>query len=164
MNTSRTSQFSFSRGSQVPRSSSRTRLPVSASAWARVPPPAPVPMMITSYWPLVAMRGSSSDDGSWRDHRAGGAAGLVVGQTKQELMDALLGDHLGGQVLHDEQAVSDIQRLGDQEGPLGVFGRHCSVAPRIRPGEADPALHEPVGDSHADAGLAGVEGVVVVPE
>src|SRR5262249_57711800 len=33
-----------------PRSRSKTRLPVGASLCARVPPPAPVPIMITSKW------------------------------------------------------------------------------------------------------------------
>ena len=37
-----------SRGSQSPRSSSRMRFPEGARCRARVPPPAPVPMMITS--------------------------------------------------------------------------------------------------------------------
>src|SRR5215469_4918059 len=50
MKTSRLSQFSGSRGRYPPRSSSKTRLPDDASACASVPPPAPVPMMMTSYW------------------------------------------------------------------------------------------------------------------
>ncbi len=41
-------QLSISRGKKSPRSSSRIRLPDGASVWARVPPPAPVPMMMTS--------------------------------------------------------------------------------------------------------------------
>ena len=41
-------QFCGSRGSQSPRSSSRMRLPDGASWRASVPPPAPLPMMITS--------------------------------------------------------------------------------------------------------------------
>ena len=46
--TSAASQFCGSRGSQSPRSSSRIRLPDGASRAAREPPPAPVPMMMTS--------------------------------------------------------------------------------------------------------------------
>ncbi len=42
------SQFCGSRGSQSPRSSSRMRLPEGARWRASVPPPAPVPMMMTS--------------------------------------------------------------------------------------------------------------------
>ena len=41
-------QFCGSRGSQSPRSSSRIRLPVGASRCASVPPPAPLPITITS--------------------------------------------------------------------------------------------------------------------
>ena len=47
-NTSCASQLPGSRGSHPPRSSSSTRLPVGARWRARVPPPAPLPMMITS--------------------------------------------------------------------------------------------------------------------
>src|ERR1043166_5709285 len=43
------SQFCGSRGSQSPRSRSRIFLPEGARWRASVPPPAPVPMMITSY-------------------------------------------------------------------------------------------------------------------
>jgi len=42
------SQFSGSRGRWPPRSSSRTRLPDGASRCASVPPPAPLPMTMTS--------------------------------------------------------------------------------------------------------------------
>ena len=42
------SQLSGSRGRKLPRSSSRIRLPDGASVCASVPPPAPVPTMITS--------------------------------------------------------------------------------------------------------------------
>ena len=41
-------QFCGSRGSQSPRSSSRMRLPDGARWWTSVPPPAPLPMTITS--------------------------------------------------------------------------------------------------------------------
>src|SRR6266516_7476667 len=36
------------------------RFPVAASAQASVPPPAPVPMMMTSWWPFADILGSSS--------------------------------------------------------------------------------------------------------
>src|SRR4029450_5402957 len=49
MKTGSGSQFSGSRGRKSPRSRSRIFLPVGASVCARVPPPAPVPMMMTSY-------------------------------------------------------------------------------------------------------------------
>ncbi len=58
-NWSTVDQFAGSRGSQSPRSSSRIRLPEGARWRASVPPPAPVPMMITSYCPsmLYSFRG-----------------------------------------------------------------------------------------------------------
>ena len=46
--TSPADQFCGSRGSQSPRSSNRIRLPEGARCRASVPPPAPVPTMITS--------------------------------------------------------------------------------------------------------------------
>jgi hypothetical protein len=42
------SQFAISRGRKLPRSSMRIRFPEGARVCAGVPPPAPVPMMITS--------------------------------------------------------------------------------------------------------------------
>jgi hypothetical protein len=41
-------QLSVSRGRKSPRSSSNIRLPDGASVWASVPPPAPLPTIITS--------------------------------------------------------------------------------------------------------------------
>ena len=41
-------QLSISRGRKSPRSSSSIRLPDGASVWASVPPPAPLPTIITS--------------------------------------------------------------------------------------------------------------------
>jgi hypothetical protein len=47
-NTSAVLQFSGSRGSHPPRSSIKTFLPEGARCRASVPPPAPVPMTMTS--------------------------------------------------------------------------------------------------------------------
>jgi hypothetical protein len=47
------SQFCGSRGSQSPRSSSRIRLPDDAMRCTIVPPPAPLPITITSYELLI---------------------------------------------------------------------------------------------------------------
>src|SRR6478736_5259704 len=58
--TSFESQFSGSRGSQSPRSRIRIRLPDGARCRASVPPPAPLPMMMTSYRPSLAMIPSRS--------------------------------------------------------------------------------------------------------
>jgi hypothetical protein len=41
-------QLFGSRGSQSPRSSTRMRLPEDARRWTSVPPPAPLPMTMTS--------------------------------------------------------------------------------------------------------------------
>jgi hypothetical protein len=41
-------QLSISRGRKPPRSRMRTDRPASAKVWASVPPPAPLPMMMTS--------------------------------------------------------------------------------------------------------------------
>src|SRR5262245_40990240 len=55
MKTGSGSQFSDSRGRKSPRSSSRIFFPVGASVWASVPPPAPVPMMMTSYRSVIVL-------------------------------------------------------------------------------------------------------------
>src|SRR4051794_8296141 len=49
-NTASLLQFCCSRGRKPPRSRIRMRLPDGARRWASVPPPAPLPMMMTSYW------------------------------------------------------------------------------------------------------------------
>lgn len=49
------SQLSRSRGRYPPRSRIRMRFPLGARRWAMVPPPAPVPMTMTSYRWLSAM-------------------------------------------------------------------------------------------------------------
>jgi hypothetical protein len=48
MKTGPACQLAGSRGSQSPRSSSSTRLPDEASLCTSVPPPAPLPMTMTS--------------------------------------------------------------------------------------------------------------------
>src|SRR5262249_7360522 len=55
INTSSTSQFCCSRFSQSPRSSIRILLPDGARCRANVPPPAPLPIMITSYFVLILL-------------------------------------------------------------------------------------------------------------
>src|SRR4051794_19647151 len=63
MKTSAACQFCGSRGSQSPRSSSRMRLPDGARWRASVPPPAPVPTMITSYVSMsVSLQHLGDDD------------------------------------------------------------------------------------------------------
>src|SRR5262245_8909652 len=61
MKTSAACQFCGSRGSQSPRSSSRMRLPDGARWRASVPPPAPVPMMITSWVSISPSSGGRAD-------------------------------------------------------------------------------------------------------
>ena len=53
-------QFAGSRGSQPPRSSSRIRLPDGARWRASVPPPAPLPITMTSKWLIVPPTASAS--------------------------------------------------------------------------------------------------------
>src|SRR5438093_10019110 len=61
MKTGSGSQFSDTRGRKFPRSSSRIFFPDRASVCASVPPPAPEPMMMTSYRSAMVVPPRPSD-------------------------------------------------------------------------------------------------------
>src|SRR5580704_17789273 len=85
-NTSSGDQFSISRGRKCPRSSMSTRFPDEANVWAKVPPPAPLPMMMTSNRSGIRLPFVNSSD-SCRSHGRGDAADggmLVAGDGHRE--------------------------------------------------------------------------------
>src|SRR4051794_6397551 len=133
------------------------RLPVGARRWASVPPPAPVPMMITSWCSM----GTSSDEGDRAGPGAGGAPQPGVGEDEREAAHAVGRERRQVEVLDDEDAVADVEEERDLERLL--LGRHRAVAPGVAAGERDAVLDQPAGHRHARPGLAGQVGLGVVP-
>src|SRR5215472_15875385 len=79
------SQLPTSRGRKSPRSSSRILLPEPARACARVPPPAPVPMMITSLCSATATSfyPCHAASGARRQHHPQGGSLLPAARSDQ---------------------------------------------------------------------------------
>src|SRR5438477_3661458 len=118
-------------------------------------------MMITSKsFAIVSLQ---SDEGDRGAPGAGGAAELREGEDEGELAHVGGGELRGVEVLDDEHAVPDVQRLRNLERAGRVLGRHRTVAPRVAAGERDAAVDEPGGEVEAGAGLAGEVGRRVVP-
>src|SRR5206468_2583189 len=114
--TSCASQFDGSRGSQSPRSSSRIRLPDGAKCRARVPPPAPVPTMMTSYESISDLRRQLGEHDP--------AGGLHQRQVRERLREvAQMPARLGVELLGVEA-----ERRGDPEQPLHQIARHLQLA------------------------------------
>src|SRR5262245_23390430 len=107
--TSRLSQFSSSRLMKSPRSSRRIRRPLGASLYASVPPPAPVPMMITSNSSFISVL--LSDEGDRGRPGAGRAPELRVGEDERELADAVRGEPARVEVLDHEHSVAHVEQL-----------------------------------------------------
>src|SRR5215468_4596833 len=129
------------------------RSPVGASLYASVPPPAPLPMMITSY-SLVIARLLPSDECNGRGPRAGCAAQLRMSQDEGELADGVGGERARIEVLDDEDAVLDVQELRHLEGAQRILGGHGAVAPGVAAGQGDLVLDQPPRDVETGAGLA----------
>src|SRR6266508_4611541 len=108
--------------------------------------------------------GKTSDDSRRRDDSASRAAGLVMCQTEQELVDAGIRQDFRGQVLHDEQAVLDVERLRYEKRSLGVLAWNGTVTPRIGARERDTLADQPLRDCHSVARLARLEGLMVLPQ
>src|SRR4051812_26440904 len=83
------------------------------------------------------LRAPCSDEGDRGCPGAGGAAQLRVSEDQGELADRVARELARVEVLDDEHAVVDVQRLRHIERPRRILGRHRSVAPRVAPREGD---------------------------
>src|SRR5439155_22058300 len=106
---------------------------------------------------------SFSDQGYGRDPGAGGAAKLRVGEDEAKLADAVAHELGEVEVLDDEDAVVDVQRLRHLERAVGVLGRNGTVAPRVAAGDGHAAVGEQARELEAGAWLAREVRVRVVP-
>src|SRR5256885_11469990 len=144
--TSCASQFDGSRGSQSPRSSSRIRLPDGARWRARVPPPAPVPTMITSYESISELRrqlGEHDPPGSLHQRQ--------VRERLREVAQVAAG--LGVELLGVEA-----ERRGDSEQPLHQIARHLQLADDCQRGDEPEGTDQerPLLAREAVVGLVGL--------
>src|SRR4051812_4913344 len=128
------------------RNFASTVLDTVIAAVPMTPATRPRPIVVAS-WLTVTV--SSSDEGDRRGPRAGGAAQLGVGQHERELAYVVGGERAQVEVLDDVDAVTDVERLRDEERPVGVLGRDGPVRPRVAAGERDAVLDEPRHELHA---------------
>src|ERR671914_1155737 len=86
-----------------------------------------------------------------------------MGQDEAELAHAG-GRELGGvEVLDDEDAVLDVEGLGDLEWTGRVLRRHGAVAPGVAAGQGHAARGEPLGHLDPRAWLGGEVAIGIVP-
>src|SRR5712691_7429777 len=104
-----------------------------------------------------------SDESDRGGPRAGCAAQLRMGENERELAYAVGCERARVEVLHDEDAVPDVQRLRHVERPRRILGGYRAVAPRVAAGQRDTAGGQPLGELEPGARLAGEIGVGVVP-
>src|SRR5712691_11176075 len=109
------------------------------------------------------MSGLLSDESDRGGPRAGCAAQLRMGENERELAYAVGGECARVEVLHNEDAVVDVQRLRHVERPRRILRRDRAVAPRVAAGQRDTAGRQPFGKLEAGARLAGEVGVWIVP-
>src|SRR4051794_28384921 len=76
-------------------------------------------------------------------------------ENERELAYAVGGERARVEVLHDEDAVVDVQRLRHLERSVGVLCGHRAVAPRVAAGQRNTARGEPFGQLESGTRLAG---------
>ena len=86
-----------------------------------------------------------------------------MGEDQRELAHAVGGERRKVEVLDDEDAVVDVQRLRHLERPAGVLGRDRAVAQGVAAGDGDAAFGEYARELEARSGLAREVRVGVVP-
>src|SRR3954451_19630229 len=95
-------------------------------------------MTMTSACSVMAL--SCSGDREWRDPGAGGAAQLGVADDEAEIAQPGRGRLGQPQVRQHDEAVPEVERLGDVERLVRVLRRDRPVAPGVANGERDAVL------------------------